>query len=182
MHSLGLALLLASIAPALAQSVQSPSLFAASEIREALTENGIAPEMSVDPRDASELRKLVARQVSSQLLAARPAVSGWDFRYRSLHQEGTVQFGTIVLRYPNSGDASKILTLLNPEPKYFAHSEILVHYSAAKLDNMILIAYSENSGDKRIVEVVDQLPDRFARAATDNHWVWKEQDVTAKKP
>jgi hypothetical protein len=155
---------------------QSPSLFAASAVREALKEHGIAPEMRSFPRTSSELRSVVSRNLDPRLLNETQSIFGRDFQYMFPNANLTVQLGVIELKYPDVAVTKRMAALSVLRQNYFRSSKILIRFVSIPLDNLLIIIYSENSGDDRIVGAIDNLPTRFEKASTNRSVTWGEPD------
>jgi hypothetical protein len=169
-------LLLGSVSHMYSQQNESPSLFAANAVRESLTEKGTAPEMTAIPRTAAELRTIVSRHLDPRLLNESPTIFGRDFQYRFADAHRTAQLGVIILGYPTARVASQMVSTLASHQNFFRNSEILIRYSVAPLNNLVVVSYSENSGDKRMVRAIDGLPASFEKASSVNGHVWKDPD------
>lgn len=175
---LALLVLLAAAAVVFSAETQSPSLFAANEVREALKEQGVAPEMKIIPRTASDLRQVVSRNLDARLLTQVQSISGRDFQYVFSGSSRTAQLGVIVLQYPSVDVAKQMVALLLPRQNYFRHSKILIRFSAISLGSSLLLTYSENSGDDRIVEALNNLPASFQQASRTGAVSWRETETS----
>jgi hypothetical protein len=82
----------------------------------------------------------------------------------------------IILGYPTARVASQMVSILALRQNYFRNSEILIRYSVAPLGNLVVVSYSENSGDQQIVKAIDSLPASFEKASSVNGHVWKDPD------
>lgn len=173
--------LAAAGAPCSAQT-RSPSLFAAELVREALAVAGVTPEMRIVPRTAKEMHQLVSSRLDPRLLLRLQRVSGSDFRYRLPGRDLTTHFGTIVLRYPAPEVARRMASLPSLRRSYFRNSTILIRYAVVPLGNLLVVAYSENSGDRRIVAALNSLPARFEKAVSQSPIHWDEPDDTTSRP
>lgn len=151
---------------------QSPTLFAANVVREALKQEGVAPEMRTTPRTSPEIRRVVSRNLDPRLLSQVRNVSGSDFRYASAPPSPTTQLGVIVLRYPNIAVARRMAGILALRQNHFRNSKILIRFSAIQLGKLLVVTYSENSGDDRIVEALKSLPTSFEKASQGGAVFW----------
>ncbi len=168
--------LMCATALGLSGQPQSPSLFAASAVREALKENGALPEMTTTTYTSKEVREMVPRCLDRRLLSGVQSVSGHDFRF---HSSGpTLQFGVIVLEYRSSVVVKQMMAIVEPLGAF--RTVVLTRYSAFSLGRLLVINYSE-TGDPRIVKTIGNLSSDFARASTDGT-VWGEpESVIAPK-
>ena len=163
----------APVAGFAAQS-QSPSLFAANTVGEALRENGVAPRMSIIRRAPRELRRVVSRNLDPQLLTKAQGISGSDFRYEFPGSGRTAHLGVIVLTYPDAVLAKRMAAVLAPREQYFGGSKILIYFSAISLSNLLVVVYSESSGDDRIVKAISNLPTIFEKVSATEGVAWNE--------
>jgi len=155
---------------------QSPSLFAANVVRVALKEQGVAPQMKIIPRTSGEMRRVVSRNLDPRLLTQTQSISGRDFQYQFAEPSRTAHLGVIVLRYPADAVAKRMAADLAPRQNYFRNSKILIRFSAIPLGSLLVVTYSENSGDDRIVEALMNLPITFEKAAPTGGVPWGESE------
>lgn len=170
-------LLFGAVQSVFSQQSESPSLFAATTVREALKEQGVAPEMKAIPRSSSELRKIVSHHLDPRLLNKNRSISGCDFLYQFSDPNRKVQLGVIVLGYPTARVTKQMVAILTSHQNYFRNSKILIRYSVAPLGTLVVVSYSENSGDKRIVETIDSLPASFEKASSVKGPAWKDSEI-----
>jgi hypothetical protein len=138
--------------------------------------------MTIVPRTPKEMRELVSSRLDPRLLHRLQRISGSDFQYRSSVRELMTHFGTIVLRYPAPADARRMASLPSLRRGYFRNSIILIRYTVVPLGSLLLVAYSENSGDLRIVEALRTLPARFERASSKTPTQWDEPEDLTRRP
>lgn len=162
------------IATASAAEPRSPSRFAAETVAAALANAGVAPDIQTIPRTSSELREIVSRRLDTRLLKRLTSISGTDFRFPVYESGRTAHMGTIVLCYQSDTVAERMGAFLSGRPNYFRNSKILIRLSVVRLGRLIVIAYSENSGDKRIVESLKNLPARFEELNRTDAPSWQE--------
>ena len=163
-----------TVASSVAES-QSPSLFAANAVRGALEENGILPEMTITSRSLREMRNVVSRHLDAQLLDKSQSILGRDFRYHSSDLSRTEQLGVIVFEYSSSRVARQMATALTKQKNLFRNSKVLIRFSTVLLNNLLVVIYSENSGDARIVKALNNLNSDFARASGSGSVQWIER-------
>ena len=175
---LGSLLLLVAQDVVFSSETRSPSLFAAETVCQALKEQGVAPDMKIISRTSADLREVVSRRLDPQLLAQTEGVAGRDFQYVFLNSSRTAQLGVIVLRYPSVPVAKRMIKLLTPLNNYFKNSKILIRFSAVPLDSLLVITYSENSGDDRIVKAINALPKHFQNASQGGTVYWSEPELS----
>jgi hypothetical protein len=168
-------LLGAGVAGLSAQS-QSPSLFAANTIREALKEQGSLPKMTTTVRTSGEMRELILRHLDGRLLSRVRSISGRDFDYEFSDPGQTVRIGVVVLEYPTATVAKQMADVLAPQKNYFHYSMIFTRFSAVPLGRVLVITYSESSGHDQIAKVLDNLAFDFARASG-NGATWGEPEM-----
>ena len=168
--------LLGSAALLFAAEAQSPSRFAANTVREALREQGAAPAVKTVPRTTADLRRVVSSSLNSRLLTEMQTISGSDFQYQFAESDQTAQLGVIVLQYSAPAVAKRMAAILTPNGNYFRNSKILIRFSAIPLDRLLVLVYSENSGDSRIVEAIDNLPRSFEKASGAGSARWSEPE------
>lgn len=171
-----LLVLLAAAAFVFSAETQSPSLFAADTVREVLKEQGVAPEMKIIPRTSSDLRQVASRNLDPRLLTQAQSISGRDFQYVFPASIRTAHLGVIVLRYPSVDVVKQMIALLLPRQNYFRNSKILVRFSAVSVGNLLVVTYSENSGDDRIVKALNNLPASFQEASGTGAVSWGEPE------
>jgi hypothetical protein len=169
--------LLGAVAAVSAAETRSPSRFAAETVGAALAEASIVPEIQTIPRTSKELRDVVSRCLDSRLLKRLTSISGTDFRYPVYEAGRTAHMGTIVLQYQSDTVAERMAASLAGRQDYFRHSKILIRFSAVRLGRLIVIFYSENSGDKRIVESLKSLPARFEEVTRAEAPSWQEPET-----
>jgi len=68
----------------------------------------------------------------------------------------------LVLRYPTADICGSKMKLLQPLHGVFHSAEILTKFSAVQLGTQLIISFTENSGDSRMVNAISSLPERFA--------------------
>ena len=174
------AALLFALAFALQAATQSPSLFVAATVRQALQPQRVAPELTVVPRTARELRWVVSRRLDPRLLAQAQGVTGRDFIYQFAASNRMAQIGTIVLRYPAAAVAKRMAALLEPLRNRFHNSKILIRFSAVPLGNLLVVTYSESSGNAGIAGAIEHLPASFQSASGGVDWIESDSlDATA---
>jgi hypothetical protein len=153
---------------------QSPSQFAGEAVRQALAEGGDLPQLSSVLRTDTDLRDIVSHRLKPTLLVQVESVTGRDFHYTFRNSATSVQVGVIVLRYPSATVSKRMEERLRPLDHYFQNSKVLIRFSAAQLGTLLVIAYSENSGDDRIVKAIDRLPTDFQKASQNRASYWSE--------
>jgi hypothetical protein len=172
--------LLGAVAPVSAAEPRSPSRFAAETVAAALANAGVAPDIQTIPRAPSELREVVSRRLDARLLKGLTSIAGTDFRYPVYESDRTAHLGTIVLHYQSDAIAERMGAYLSSRPNYFRNSKILIRFSAVRLGCLMVIAYSENSGDKRIVESLKDLPTRFDEINRAEAPSWQEPQTAER--
>ncbi len=155
---------------------RAPSDFAAETVREALKEHNVAPKMERVPRTSDDLRRLVSRNLDPLLLTKTERVSGCDFQYQFADASRRTHLGVIVLNYHSVAVAKRMYSALAPRRNYFRNSKILIRFSAIPLGSLLVVTYSENSGDERIVEALKNLPASFEKASTAGVGTWSESE------
>jgi hypothetical protein len=175
LRRLPLVLLATAVSVGYAQT-RSPSQFAADTIRQTATGPGSPVEVKVVLRQGPELRELVSRHLDAALVRQAQAISGRDYRYQFADPELNRHLGTIVLRYSSAAVARQMAGVLAPRQGYFRNTKILIHFSAIPLGALLLIVYSENSGDDCIVQALDKLPATFQKAAGPGAPAWSESE------
>lgn len=177
----GVWLFLLGAAAVWAAETRSPSRFAAETVAAALADAESQPEFQTIPRTAKELRDVVARRLDSRLLKRLTSISGTDFRYPVYEAGRTAHMGTIVLHYQSDAVAERMVARLAGRQDYFRNSKILIRFSSVRLGQMVVIFYSENSGDKRIVEALKSLPSRFEEANRVGAPSWQEPEAIERE-
>ena len=172
-----LLVLFAGAAIGFSAQTQSPSFFATKAVREALKERGVEPEMKVIPRASRELRRVISRNLDPRLLTQTQSVCGRDFQYHFAESSRTAYLGVIVLRYRAVAMAQRMAAVLVLRQKYFKNSKILTRFAAISLGNLLVVTYSENGGDDRIVEALNNLPTRFEKASMTKGMLWDESET-----
>jgi hypothetical protein len=162
---------------AFSAETRSPSLFAATTVRDALKEQGVAPEMRVVSRTSSDLRRVVSRNLDPQLLTQAQSISGRDFEYQFADPSRMAHLGVIVLKYPAVADAKRMVAVLAPQQNHFRSSKILIRFSTIVLGSLLVVTYSENSGDDRIVEALKNLAASFEKASGGATAPWGESEA-----
>lgn len=170
--------LLGPVATASVAESWSPSRFAAEAVGAALADNGDVPEIQAIPRTSGELREVVSRRLDPRLLNRLTSISGTDFHSPVYESGRTAHMGTIVLRYQSDAVAERMAALLVGRQDYFRNSKILIRFSAVRLGDLLVIAYSENGRDKRIVESLKSLPARFEEVDRAEAHFWQEPETT----
>ena|SRR5579872_5046331 len=165
----GALLFIACLVNCIFVEVRSPSAFVADTIRKALKEkDGATPKVSAIPRSENAVRDVVSRNLDALLLNTAQGVSGSDYRYQFSETGRSEQIGVIVLQYGNEPEAMRMNSILAPRKKYFRNTKILTRFSAVALGALLVVTYSENSGDDRMVAAIDKLGSEFARASDAN--------------
>lgn len=159
---------------AFSAETRSPSLFAAATVRDALKEQGVAPEMRMISRTSGDLRRVVSRNLDPRLLIQAQSISGRDFEYQFAGPSRTAHLGVIVLQYPAVAVAKRMAAVLAPRQNHFRGSKILIRFSAILLGSLLVVTYSENSGDDRIVEALNHLAISFEKASGGEAGPWGE--------
>lgn len=166
---------LAAVAlPAFPAGKPAPSQLVAGAMRDALTADGVAPDMSVVERPAAELRRVVSRNLGPGLLSGALEVVGRDFQFRSSARDRQTHIGVIALRYSSPAVARRQASRLAPRQDYFRNTKILTRFAAITLDRLLVVVYSENSGDSRVVKALGELPSRFREASENGVGEWRE--------
>jgi hypothetical protein len=157
---------------AASQQSNSPAIFAANVVREALKENAVQPEMRAVSQTSKDLRRVVSKHLDSRILPSAVTLCGQSFRFDQGSR--SEQLSVIVLRYSSPRTTEKMAKLVKPLKNYFKNSIILIRFSVAPIGTLLVVTYSENSGDDRIVKAIDDMPARFAAAARDSGRSWSE--------
>ena len=144
---------------------QSPELFAAKVVGDALKQDGVVAEMKTIPRTPQEIRRVVSRNLDPRLLSQVRSISGIDFEYVFPGSNPTTQLGVIKLTYRNISMATRMAKILESRQNHFRNSKILIHFSSVRLGKLLVVAYSENSGDDRVVGALNSLPASFEKAS-----------------
>jgi hypothetical protein len=159
------------VALSLSAQTQSPSLFAANVIREALKENGVLPKMTSIQRTSGEMRRLVAQGLDRRLLSHLKSISGRDFQYQ-LSDSGKIRdINVIVLEYSTPAEAKQMGAILGPRGDF--HLAALTPYSAVPLGSLLVVTSTEGTYN-RIYEAVINLGSDFAKASESGAISWAE--------
>jgi hypothetical protein len=164
---------------AFGQSVQpqTPSLFAADAVRRALQEPGERITMTTTPRTSGEMRELVSRCLDRRLLSPLRSISGRGFDFQLSEPGQTALGGVIVLEYPTATVAGKMAAIIGSHGVF--HLVVLTRFSAATLDRLLVVTFSEY-GDDRIVKALDNLSSDLARASAGGS-TWAEPGTAGTK-
>ena len=165
---------------AFSAETRSPSLFAAATVRDALKEQGVAPEMRVVSRTSDDLRRVVSRNLDLRLLTQAQSISGRDFEFQFADPNRTAHLGVIVLKYPAVAEAQRMVAVLAPRQNYFRRSKILIRFSTIVLGSLLVVTYSENSGDDRIVKALKNLAMSFEGASSVEAAPWGESEAVKR--
>jgi hypothetical protein len=133
--------------------------------------------MKILPRTPDDLRRVVSRSLDSRLLVQAQSITGRDFQYQFASSSRTTRLGVIVLRYPSAALAKKMVAVLAGRQNHFRNSIILIRFSAIPLGKLLVVTYSENSGDDRIVEALNNLPFSFEKASGVAVGPWGESEA-----
>ncbi len=182
-----LVLLLGVAVMGLFAQTQSPSLFAANVVREALKEKGVLPKMTAIPRTSNEMRVLVIQALDRRLLNHLESLSGCDFEYQRSDSGQMRSINVIVFEYSTTTMAKQMAAILGPHSEFHGmfHLAAPVYYSAARLGRLLVVTSVESTGslcgNDRITMAVMNLSSDFAKASESGTIRWGEPD-TVQEP
>jgi len=159
---------------------RSPSLFAATAVAAALAEGGVAPDITSTHMNLEAARLIVAHRIDPRLLRENADIFSRNFEYHFESLAQAVQIGVIVLQYPTLAIAKQMVAVSAQRNGFFRNSIILVRFSSVQLNSLLVIVYSENSGDKRVVEAIRDLPTKFAQASSVKTILWSETGASVR--
>jgi hypothetical protein len=142
-----------------------PIDFARDILQAGLTAQGIKSQITEITRSAKDVRELVAKKLNSRLLTGLRNAAGSDFKIEPAEDRHTLHAGILVLSYSDDKTAQRMNKLLFSRHGYFADSTILIRFAAVAADKSLVIAYSESSGDDRIIAVLNSFPEQLLKAS-----------------
>jgi hypothetical protein len=155
----------------LSAQTQSPSLFAANEIREALKKDGVLPKMTTSVRTSGEMRSLIARCLDRRILSHIKSISGRYVDYNISDSSQPLLAGVVVLEYETPTETRKMAAMIGPRGTFRVAVE--TPFSAVTLGSLLVITYAEGIYDP-VLKALDNLDSDFAKASESGTVRWAE--------
>jgi hypothetical protein len=130
-----------------------------------LTARGIKSQITETTRSVKDVRELVAKKLNSRLLTRLRNAAGSDFKIEPVEDPHALHAGVLVLSYADDKTAQRMNQLLFSRHGYFADSTILIRFAAVLAGKSLVVAYSESSGDDRIIAVLNSFPEQLLKAS-----------------
>jgi hypothetical protein len=162
-----------------AASQKDPVVFFHQALTEVYTGTVTAPDVSVSRIAESEVFSILKRNVNSRLLRSIQNVSGSEMALLSPGDQTRRHAAILVVEYPDAVRAQQMKSLLAVKVGYFRKTKILTSYSSVVAGDLLIISYTESSGDARMAALIKDIPQKFT-LATEAGTLWQIMPRFAK--
>lgn len=107
------------------------------------------------------VRTLLIENLGLRKSSIPAAVSGTEWRFSKAGEPTEVQTGLLLLAFRSENLAQRAVARLARLKGYFKGTKILTRFSTTTVGQRVAIAYTENAGDARLVEWIDEFPSVF---------------------
>lgn len=151
-------LMIAGCAHAVSIEVSKPL---AEWLVERLTEEKLGVSANLIEMDSNLVRRIAGNKLDDRLLETGPAIQGTEVRFILPDRQSEAQIAIVTLTYPDHETALQKSELLIGLERYFQKTMVLTRFAYAVPDETLVIIFTENAGDDRIVRFIDNFAEKL---------------------
>jgi hypothetical protein len=141
-----------------AASVIEPEVIIRQQLINRLLSGAASSSLREHEMRTSDVRTIVQRNLDPTIVSTVVDTKGIDFRFPRSGQQTEGQVAVLELHYATSDIALRMARKLSKRGGYFKQTKILTPFSYASVSDLLVIAFTENAGDKEIVRFINDVP------------------------